>query len=61
MFTLLERAVAESHGEDAWDDMLEGAGLAGAYPSLGDYADADRQPTCMLRGDRSCELVIHLG
>jgi hypothetical protein len=41
VFTLLERAVAEDYGEDAWDDLLDGAGLVGAYTSLGDYPDDD--------------------
>jgi hypothetical protein len=41
VFTLLEDAVAAEHGEDAWDDLLDGAGLVGAYTSLGDYPDAD--------------------
>jgi hypothetical protein len=41
VFTLLERAVVEDYGEDAWDDLLDGAGLVGAYTSLGDYPDDD--------------------
>ena len=41
VFTLLERAVTDEHGEDAWDDMLDGAGLSGIYTSLGDYPDDD--------------------
>ena len=41
VFTLLAQAVAEEYGEDAWDDMLDGAGLDGVYTSLGDYPDED--------------------
>lgn len=41
VFTLLEKCVVEEHGEDAWDDMLEAAGLDGVYTSLGNYADQD--------------------
>ena len=41
VFTLLEQAVVADHGEDAWDDLLEGAGLEGVYTSLGDYPDED--------------------
>src|SRR5262245_38617374 len=41
VFTLLENAVEDAHGEDTWDDVLEGAGLVGAYTSLGDYPDTD--------------------
>ena len=40
VFNLLERATAESHGEDLWDDVLAVAGLDGAYTSLGSYPDA---------------------
>jgi len=41
IFTLLERAIADEHGDDTWDDMLDGAGLSGIYTSLGDYPDDD--------------------
>ena len=41
VFTLLQQAVAERYGEDVWDDLLESAGLVGAYTSLGDYPDAE--------------------
>jgi len=41
VFDLLERAVARDHGEDAWDDLLEKAGLVGAYTTLGSYPDDD--------------------
>jgi len=41
IFNLFERVTAESHGEDAWDDMLTAAGLDGAYTSLGSYPDGD--------------------
>lgn len=41
VFNLAERCVSEEHGEDAWDQLLEMAGLEGAYTSLGDYPDAE--------------------
>lgn len=41
MFNLLENVVTREHGEDTWDDLLDDAGLAGAYTSLGSYPDAD--------------------
>jgi Haem-NO-binding len=41
VFSLLEDAVTRTHGEDVWDDLLERAGLDGAYTSLGSYPDAD--------------------
>lgn len=41
VFNLLEEVVMGSVGADVWDDMLDDAGLLGAYTSLGDYADAE--------------------
>jgi hypothetical protein len=41
VFDLFEQAIVRKHGEDAWDDLLEDAGLLGAYTSLGSYPDAD--------------------
>ncbi|QOT79109.1 heme NO-binding domain-containing protein [Cupriavidus basilensis] len=41
VFNLLEEVVIRHHGEDAWDNLLEQAGLGGAYTSLGSYPDED--------------------
>jgi Haem-NO-binding len=41
VFNLFEQLVRRDHGEDAWDDLLDAAGVDGAYTSLGSYADAD--------------------
>jgi len=41
VFNLLEEVVIRYHGEDAWDALLEGAGLGGVYTSLGSYPDDD--------------------
>lgn len=41
IFNLLEAAVIAEMGEDVWDDLLEDAGLDGAYTSLGNYPDED--------------------
>jgi hypothetical protein len=41
VFNLLELAVSHEHGEEAWDDLLDAAGLTGAYTSLGSYPDED--------------------
>ena len=41
VFNLLAEAVANEHGDDAWDALLDAAGLDGAYTSLGSYPDAD--------------------
>jgi hypothetical protein len=41
VFDLLEQAVVQEHGEDAWDDLLHRSGLVGAYTTLGSYPDED--------------------
>lgn len=41
VFNLLEDAVTDEHGEDAWDELLDSAGLDGAYTALGNYDDAE--------------------
>lgn len=41
VFNLLEEAVGEAHGEQAWDHLLELAGVDGAYTSLGSYPDEE--------------------
>jgi hypothetical protein len=41
LFCLLEEVVVSQVGDDAWDAMLDGAGLEGAYTSLGNYPDQD--------------------
>lgn len=37
VFNLLEEAVAEEFGPEVWEAILDGAGLDGAYTSLGNY------------------------
>ncbi len=39
IFNLLEEAVTDGFGSDTWEDLLDDAGLDGAYTSLGDYDD----------------------
>jgi hypothetical protein len=41
IFNLAEQVVSDSFGADAWDDILDRAGLDGAYTSLGSYPDGD--------------------
>src|SRR5262249_25116080 len=41
VFNLFEEVVSRSHGEDTWDALLDEAGLAGSYTSLGSYPDED--------------------
>lgn len=40
-FNMLEEIVSRDHGVDAWDGLLDRAGLHGAYTSLGSYPDED--------------------
>jgi hypothetical protein len=39
IFNLLEEAVTQEYGEDAWEELLDAAGVEGAYTSLGSYPD----------------------
>lgn len=43
VFNLLQDVVVDAHGADAWDDLLDAAGLDGAYTSLGNYPDSQMQ------------------
>ena len=43
VFNLLEELVGREFGEDAWDDLLDAAGVDGAYTSLGSYPDSDAE------------------
>ena len=35
IFNILSEAVVQAFGEDEWDDVLDAAGVDGAYTSLG--------------------------
>jgi hypothetical protein len=39
IFNLLEEVVTDQFGSDTWDQLLQAAGLDGAYTSLGHYPD----------------------
>ena len=41
IFNLLEGVVVDDRGEDAWDELLERAGVDGAYTSVGSYDDLE--------------------
>ncbi len=41
IFNLVEDSVVDAHGLETWDQILEKAGLDGAYTALGNYPDAD--------------------
>jgi Haem-NO-binding len=41
IFNLAEQVVSDAFGVDTWDEILEDAGVDGAYTSLGSYPDED--------------------
>jgi hypothetical protein len=41
IFNLLEEVVTREFGANTWDDLLDAAGVDGAYTSLGNYADEE--------------------
>jgi hypothetical protein len=41
VFNLLEDVVTRAHGADVWDDLVDAAGVSGAYTSLGSYPDSE--------------------
>ncbi len=41
IFNAVQDAVERNFGDDAWDDTLDRAGVAGSYTSLGNYEDAE--------------------
>src|SRR5688572_19259665 len=47
VFNLLEEVVRTEYGEDTWDNLLDEAGLDGAYASLGGYPDGDMMKLVM--------------
>ena len=41
LFNVVEDVVTEAMSEDAWDDVVDAAGVDGSYTSLADYPDSD--------------------
>lgn len=41
VFTLLQEVVTAEHGEDAWDDVIDAAGVEGAYTAVATYPDEE--------------------
>lgn len=41
IFNILEEALTAEFGPDAWNDLVDAAGVQGAYTSLGSYPDAE--------------------
>lgn len=53
VFNLLEDAIVDSHGDEAWETILEAAGVDGAYTALGNYPDV--QMTALVAS--ACDLL----
>lgn len=41
IFEAVREFIVDRHGEDTWDDLLEGAGVEGAYTRLGNYPHSE--------------------
>ncbi len=41
VFNLLQQVITAEYGPDAWDDLVDEAGVSGAYTSLGSYEDEE--------------------
>jgi hypothetical protein len=41
VFNLLEEVVTQDHGAETWDELLESAGVDGAYTCMGSYSDEE--------------------
>lgn len=41
VFNLLEEVVTTAHGEETWEELLEAAGVDGAYTAVGTYPDEE--------------------
>jgi Haem-NO-binding len=65
IFNVVEETVRAEHGEDAWDSLLDAAGLSGAYTSLGTYPDQDMAALVTaaseMLGVSQEDLLRHLG
>lgn len=53
IFNVVETAVTKLHGADAWDDILDHAGVGGSYTALGTYPDSE----LMRIAGSACELT----
>lgn len=53
VFNLLEDAVVDEHGSDAWDAILENADATGVYTALGNYPDEE----LVRLVDAACDLL----
>lgn len=65
IFNVVEEVVVDLWSDDVWDDILDRAGLDGAYTSLGNYADdqllALVEAASQLTGMTAAELTRTIG
>jgi hypothetical protein len=65
IFNLVEEVIADELGDDAWDSLLEAAGLDGVYTSLGSYPDEELfalvAAASSALGQTPDQVVRHLG
>lgn len=65
IFNAVEEAVTNLYSADAWDDLLDAAGVDGNYTSLGNYSDGELLQLvttgCEMTGLDATELVKVLG
>ncbi|QNM83678.1 heme NO-binding domain-containing protein [Sphingomonas sabuli] len=52
VFNLLEDVITQSHGADAWMDLVDAAGVSGIYTSLGSYPDEEVNALVITAADR---------
>jgi hypothetical protein len=65
IFNVVEDAVVAEHGEDAWESVLDAAGLDGSWTSVGMYPDEDLlalvDAGSTVLGVPRADLLRHLG
>ncbi len=65
VFNALAEAVTAAHGADMWDDIVDSAGVAGAYTALGTYDDCELSALVAaaseITGNRPEDLFLSLG
>ena len=65
VFNSVEEAVTELHGAETWDELVERAGVSGAYTALGSYPDEELLAlvgaACELTGQQADDVLRVLG
>jgi len=65
IFNLVESVVIAELGVDAWDDVIDNAGVVGAYTSLGTYPDSELLDIAAVVGGRlgadTGDVMRHVG